>query len=61
MSTKGDWRRPCSIGKEEKAIRDALAWGKITFMEFVKKHSKLLKEDKITRNGRVIRREKQNE
>jgi len=52
---KGSQRRPCSIGKEEMAIRDALAYGKITFAEFEKKYNKLLKEEKITRNGRVVK------
>ena len=57
MSVKGDWRRPCSIGKEEKVIRNALAWGKITLKHFNKLYNELLDQGKVTRNGRVIRRE----
>lgn len=52
---KGSQRRPCSIGKEEKAIRDALAYGKMTFEEFEIKYNKLLKEGKIIRSGRVVK------
>lgn len=55
MSVKGDNRRPCSIGREEKAIRDALAYGKMTFAEYEIKYNKLLKEGKITRSGVVIK------
>ena len=55
MSVKGDWRRPCSIGKEEKAIRDALAWKKISFKTFERKYNELKKQGKITRNGRVVK------
>ncbi len=51
---KGSNRRPCSIGKEEKAIRDALAWGKISFAEFEEKYNQLKREGKITRDGRVV-------
>jgi len=55
---KGDKRRPCSIGKEEKVIRDALMWGKITREKFDKEYEKLMDEGKITRSGQVVKREK---
>ncbi len=56
MGTKGDWRRPCSIGKEELDLRNLLAYGKITFREFEIKYKRLLKAGKITRSGQIIRR-----
>ena len=52
---KGDNPRAFSTGKEERNLRNALAYGKITFAEFEMKYNKLLKEGKITRNGRVIK------
>ncbi len=57
MGTKGDWRRPRSIGQEELDLRNLLAYGKITFKEFEIKYNKLLKAGKITRSGQIIRRE----
>ena len=57
MGTKGDWRRPCQIGREELAIRNLLAFGKITFTEFEIKYNKLLKEGKIIRSGRPVKRD----
>ena len=53
---KGDKPRPCRVGPEERRIREALAYGLITFQEFEAKYRELLKAGKITRDGRVIRR-----
>lgn len=54
---KGDGYRPYSTSREERDLRDALAWHKITFKEFERRYKKLLEEGKITRNGRIVGRE----
>jgi hypothetical protein len=51
---KGDRPRPCQIGSEERRIREALAYGLITFQEFEFKYCELLKAGKITRDGRIL-------
>lgn len=54
---KGHQRRPYSTSREERALRNALAYGKITFKTFMKRYNKLLKEGKITRSGRIVGRD----
>lgn len=51
---KGDKSRPYSTTREERNLRDALAWGKITFDEYEHKYNILLKQGKIRRDGRII-------
>ena len=52
---KGDTPRPCSIGREERELREKLFEGRVTFKEFEKRYKKLHREGKITRNGRVVK------
>jgi len=52
---KTDKYRPYSTTREERDLRDALAYGKITFAQFEIKYKKLLKQEKIKRNGRVVK------
>lgn len=54
MNGKGDRRRPSSIGPEERHIREALAHGLITFEMFEDKYRTLMREGKITRDGKVV-------
>lgn len=51
---KTDKPRPYSTTREERNLRDALAYGKISFTEYEIKYNKLMKQGKIKRNGRVI-------
>ena len=53
---KGDKRRPCQIGKEERFLREAYMEGAITFKEFERRYRWLLHDGKITRGGRKIGR-----
>lgn len=52
---KGDKRRPCSVGREELAINWLLFEGKIDLATWKRKKAKLMKEGKITRDGRVVK------
>jgi len=54
MSVKGTWPRPLSTSREEYQLRQAYAHGEITLEMFNKRYAKLLKQGKITRNGRVV-------
>lgn len=54
---KGDKPRPYSTSREERALRDALAYDKITFKTFMKRYNKLVKEGKITRDGQIVGRD----
>ncbi len=51
---KGDAKRKCSISRHEEELRWRLAYGKITFDEYVVMRKKLLAEGKITMNGKVV-------
>ena len=51
---KGDNPRPYSTTREERNLRDALAYGEITFAQYERKWNKLLKQGKIKRNGRTL-------
>jgi len=51
---KGSKRRPSAISREEENLRWLLAEKKITFVEFETRYNRLLREGKITRNGRMI-------
>jgi len=51
---KGSNPRPYTTTREERDLRDALAYGKISFTQFEKKYKILLKEGKIRRSGRKI-------
>jgi hypothetical protein len=51
---KGDIQRPSSIGREELRLREALAHSLITFEQFEQKYQVLLREGKITRDGRKL-------
>lgn len=51
---KGDTPRRPQIGREEKDLRDALAFGLITKEMFEAEYARLLAEGKITRGGRVV-------
>jgi hypothetical protein len=52
---KGDRRRPSSISRDERELRDRVWRGLITFVEFEDKYRELLKAGKITRDGKVVR------
>ena len=52
---KTDKPRPYSTTREERDLRDALAYGKISFTEYEVKYKRLLKQGKIRRNGRIIK------
>lgn len=52
---KGSNPRPYSTTREERNLRDALAWGLITFKEYERKYNILLKQGKIRRNGRILK------
>lgn len=52
---KTDKYRPYSTTREERDLRDALAYGKITFAQFERKWNKLLKKGKIKRNGKIVK------
>ncbi|MEN6335909.1 MAG: hypothetical protein ABFE01_16775 [Phycisphaerales bacterium] len=47
--------RPSGIGREERAIRVALAYGLMTRQEFDARYQELLKAGKITRDGRPLK------
>jgi hypothetical protein len=54
FSGKGDWPRPCSVTREELALRHEYMSGEMTLTEFNKKFKKLKEQGLIKRNGRVI-------
>jgi len=47
--SKGSWRRPRRISREEETLRWKLAFGRITFVEFEREYKKLKKQGKIIR------------
>ena len=52
---KGDTYRPSQISREEEELRWKYAMTDMTFTEFRKRYLQLMKEGKITRNGKVIK------
>ena len=55
MSTKGDWPRPCSVGREELKLRHDAMEGRISNCVFDRAYAILKKMNRITRNGRVVK------
>jgi len=52
---KGDRYRVSSTTREEQNLRDKYAHGDMTFKQYERAYRKLMKQDLIQRNGRVLK------
>ncbi len=54
MSTKGDWKRPCTTTREEYNLRQLYMYTDMKSKEFDRQYEKLKRKGLIRRSGKIV-------